>query len=1590
MEIWWGEAVVREEGPEALRGLVRRGAWAHWGTSEGLRVHSSGQPTPLGSSQALGLAGLVGEVEESEGEEEEEEEERPLWLEKRFLRLSDGALLLRVLGIIAPTSRGGPRMLRGLDGPAAWRVWNLNHLWSRLRDFYQEELQLLILSPPPDLQTLGFDPLSEEAVEQLEGVLRLLLGASVQCEHRELFIRHIQGLSLEVQSELAAAIQEVTQPGTGVVLALSGPEPGELTLAELEMLSRSLMGTLSRLARERDLGAQRLAELLLEREPLCLRPEAPSRAPAEGPSHHLALQLANAKAQLRRLRQELEEKAELLLDSQAEVQGLEVEIRRLRQEAQALSGQAKRAELYREEVEALRERAGRLPRLQEELRRCSERLQAAEACKSQLEEERVLSGVLEASKALLEEQLEAARERCARLHETQRENLLLRTRLGEAHAELDSLRHQVDQLAEENVELELELQRSLEPPPGSPGEAPLPGAAPSLQDEVREAEAGRLRTLERENQELRGLLQVLQGQPGGQVSPLPMVLAGPSPSPSLRLTVPLLCPQHPLLEAPREDPVLPVLEEAPQTPVASDHSPQGLAQKARDGGPQALNLASPASDSVLKGSAECPQAPDSDPQEAESPLQAATVDPQASDWSPQESDSPVETQESPEKAGCRSSLQSPASVAPPQGAGNKIQAPQLLGGETEGREAPQGELVPEARGLRQEDPEHKPRPSEPSSVQLEEQEGPNQGLDLATGQTEAREHDQRLEGMVGNPAWQKPQQKSEGALEVQAWEGPVTGESLASGVAEQEALRKEVAQLRRKAEALGAELEAQARKLEAQDMEAARLSKELAQARRAEAEAHREAEAQAWEQARLREAVEAAGQELEAASQEREALVEALASAGRERRQWEREGSRLRAQSEAAEERMQALESEGRQHLEEAERERREKEALQAELEKAVVRGKELGARLEHLQRELEQAALERQEFLREQESQHQRYQGLEQRLEAELQAAATSKEEALMELKTRALQLEEELFQLRQGPAGLGLKEHAEPRLVETQNVRLIEVERSNATLVAEKAALQGQLQHLEGQLGSLQGRAQELLLQSQRAQEHSSRLQAEKSVLEIKGQELHRKLEVLEEEVRSARRSQEETRGQQQALLRDHEALAQLQRRQEAELEGLLVRHRDLKANMRALELAHRELQGRHEQLQAQRASVEAQEVALLAERERLMQDGHRQRGLEEELRRLQSEHDRAQLLLAEVSRERGELQGERGELRGRLARLELERAQLEMQSQQLRESNQQLDLSACRLTTQCELLTQLRSAQEEENRQLLTEVQALSRENRELLERSLESRDHLHREQREYLEQLNALRREKQKLVEKIMDQYRVLEPGPLPRTKKGSWLADKGSLPRHPCAGPRAPSACGMRPWQAGSGGNSAQGSRWAEALSHSALGTPLGNDSDSAVQGPWGHPSPTAKDLVWDGRTLLRPSRSTKQMPTERAPRYRNRRNVPSPRPSASDTMGTAGSGVQPSCRWSVSGGPRQPKSSGSQGPQGESLDKEAWAWRSSMVGAGARRWSWDKCVDRGDSWSPRVALGRDSGSSRWLPLRQRSLGDPPAEGGWQE
>lgn len=304
-------------------------------------------------------------------------------------------------------------------------------------------------------------------------------------------------------------------------------------------------------------------------------------------------------------------------------------------------------------------------------------------------------------------------------------------------------------------------------------------------------------------------------------------------------------------------------------------------------------------------------------------------DPQNSALTPQESDPTVETHEPPEKTSHRVSLQGPTVLAPPQGPEMRTEVQEFLG-ETGSREALQGELVPEAQVPKQESPQGRPRSSEFKlwEPRKDQETLDQEGLEPPKHQTETGEHEQRPKALVSTLVPQKPPQTSEEAPDSWSREESILGETLASAVPEKQALREEVAQLRREIVDLEAKLQAQAQRLEARRAEAFSLSEELAQARRAEAEAHQEAETQAREQARLCEALDTASLELEAASREREALAEALAAAGRERRQWEREGPRLRAQVEAAEQQVQTLESQVRRHLEEAEREHLEKQDL--------------------------------------------------------------------------------------------------------------------------------------------------------------------------------------------------------------------------------------------------------------------------------------------------------------------------------------------------------------------------------------------------------------------------------------------------------------------------------------------------------------------------------------------------------------------------------------------------------------------------------------------------------------------------------------
>lgn len=68
------------------------------------------------------------------------------------------------------------------------------------------------------------------------------------------------------------------------------------------------------------------------------------------------------------------------------------------------------------------------------------------------------------------------------------------------------------------------------------------------------------------------------------------------------------------------------------------------------------------------------------------------------------------------------------------------------------------------------------------------------------------------------------------------------------------------------------------------------------------------------------------------------------------------------------------------------------------------------------------------------------------------------------------------------------------------------------------------------------------------------------------------------LEAEATVWAREREESAARVEALRRDHERMAALQQRQEAELEELLDKHSQLRSNNRGLEAQHRELEARY----------------------------------------------------------------------------------------------------------------------------------------------------------------------------------------------------------------------------------------------------------------------------------------------------------------------------------------------------------------------------------------------------------------------------
>uniref|UniRef100_A0A672GDC0 Coiled-coil domain containing 88A n=1 Tax=Salarias fasciatus TaxID=181472 RepID=A0A672GDC0_SALFA len=1361
-----------------------------------------------------------------------------------YIELVDGIYLNEIMIEINPKATV-QRTNKKVNNDPTLRIQNLSILIRQIKGYYQESLQQLVMMPLPNVLVLGRNPLSEQGLEEMKKLLLLLLGCAVQCEKKEEYIERIQTLDFDTKAAIASHIQEVTHNQENVV-DLQWLESGEMPAEDLDGLSRNLAFHLKRLVDERDTQLETIVELTQERDSVQLSPLGPcsSQSPGDSPSmrrtesrQHLSVELADAKAKIRRLRQELEEKSEQLLDTRQELENMEVELKRLQQESYQLLSDARSARAYRDELDALREKAIRVDKLESELTRYKERLHDIEFYKARVEELKEDNQILLETKTMLEEQLDTTRTRSDKLHHLEKENLQLKSKMHDLEMERDLDRKRMEELLEENLVLEMAQKQSMDESLHLGWELEQLSKTPelteapqkSLGEEVNELTSSRLLKLEKDNQALLKTVEELRGAASQDVVAK-------------------------LAKVNQENQKLNQKLEQLESEVTAER--------------ESLRSAESLSTDLMKEKALLEKTLETLRENSERQLKGLE-------------------QENKHLGQTVSSLRQRCQVGAEARVKDVEKENRVLHESICETTAKLNKMEFERKQLRKELEvmKEKGERAEELEIRMQKLERENESLQKKVAslgitcekvsslekensdlEAEGRRLKKKLDALKNMAFQLEALEKENSQLEQENLELRRSAESLRSAgakaaqlEAENRELESERSQMKRSLELLKASSKKTERlevSYQGLDTENQRLQKALENSskkiQQLEAELQ-EVETENQNLQRNLEELKISSKRLEQLEQENKCLEQESSQLEKDKKLLEKENKRLRQQAEIRDsklddsnQRIASLEKENRTmgkemiffrdsctRVKDLERENKElvKQGsidkktlitLREELVSEKLRTQQMNNDLEKLTHELEKIGLNKERLLHD-ESSDDRFKLLETKLESTLKSSLEIKEEKIAALEARLQessnlnqQLRQELKTVKKNYEALRQREEEE-RMVQSSpprgaddphpaskwekesheatrellkvKDRLIEVERNNATLQAEKVALKSQLKQLETQSSNLQAQIVAVQRQTASLQENNTTLQTQNAKLQVENSTLSSQSAALmaqnaqlqsqqssvEGEREGALKDKEELRSTYELLLRDHEKLAALHERQAAEYEALIGKHGGLKTSHKSLEQQHRDLEDKYKQLLQKKGDLEELEKNLKEQQEKMALENQTHAATADQCKQLKEENDRLNTTYRQLLKDNENLQLDHKNIKSQLNSAKLDQTKLEAEFSKLKEQYQQLDITSTKLTNQCELLSQLKGNLEEENRHLLDQIQTLMLQNRTLLEQTMESKDLFHVEQRQYIDKLNELRRQKEKLEEKIMDQYKFYDPSP-PR-RRGNWITLK---------------------------------------------------------------------------------------------------------------------------------------------------------------------------------------------------------------------
>ncbi|XP_051649049.1 girdin isoform X9 [Manacus candei] len=1365
---------------------------------------------------------------------------------EEYVALVDGVYLNEVMLQINPKS-ANQRINKKVNNDASLRIQNLSILVKQIKTYYQENLQQLIMMSLPNVLIIGKNPFSEPGTEEVKKLLLLLLGCAVQCQKKEEFIERIQGLDFDTRAAVAAHIQEVTHNQENV-FDLQWMDVIVLTQEYVEPLLKNMALHLKRLIDERDEHSETIIELSEERDCLRFLPHASAaQSPCGSPGmkrtesrQHLSVELADAKAKIRRLRQELEEKTEQLLDCKQELEQMEAELKRLQQENMNLLSDARSARVYRDELDALREKAIRVDKLESEVGRYKERLHDIEFYKARVEELKEDNQVLLETKTMLEDQLEGTRARSDKLHELEKENLQLKAKLHDMEMERDMDRKKIEELMEENMTLEMAQKQSMDESLHLGWELEQINRTTELSEvpqkslghEVNELTSSRLLKLEMENQSLLKTVEELQSAVGSVEGSSSRILK--------------MEKENQRLSKKLEELESEMSQEKQSLQNSQNLSKDLMKEKAQlEKTLEALKENSERQIKLLE-------------QENEHLNQTVASLRQRSQISAEARMKEIEK----ENKILHESIKETSSKLNKMEFEKKQVRKELEHYKEKGERAE--ELENELHRLEKENEllQKKITNLKITCEKIEALEQENSDLE-----TENRKLKKTLDSLKNLTFQLESLEKENAQLDEENLELRRTIESLkctsikvAQLQLENKELESEKEQLKKSLELMKASFKKTERlevSYQGLDTENQRLQKALENSNKKIQQLESELQDLESENQTLQknlEELKISSKRLEQLEKENKLLEQETSQLEKDKKQLEKENKRLRQQAEIKDStleennvkisnlerenkslfkeivvykesclRLKELEKENKELVKRATIDKKTLVTLREDLVNEKLKTQQMNNDLEKLAHELEKIGLNKERLLEDEQSSDDRYKLLESKLESTLKKSLEIKEEKIAALEARLeestnlnQQLRQELKTVKKNYEALKQRQEEE-RMVqnspprsgeENQSVnkwekenqettrellkvkdRLIEVERNNATLQAEKQALKTQLKQLETQNNNLQAQILALQRQSVSLQEQNTTLQTQNAKLQVENSTLNSQStslmnqnaqlliqqSALENENEGVLKDREDLKGLYEALLKDHEKLEQLHERQAAEYESLIAKHGSLKAAHKNLEVEHKDLEDRYNQLLKQKVQLEELEKVLKAEQEKMLQQSEKHETVAAEYKKLRDENERLTHTYSQLVRENEVLQTDHKNLKTLLNNSKLEQTRLEAEFSKLKEQYQQLDITSTKLNNQCELLSQLKGNLEEENRHLLDQIQTLMLQNRTLLEQNMESKDLFHVEQRQYIDKLNELRRQKEKLEEKIMDQYKFYEPSP-PR-RRGNWITLK---------------------------------------------------------------------------------------------------------------------------------------------------------------------------------------------------------------------